>query len=203
MKVLVACEMSGVVRDAFLERGHDAWSNDLQPNDHPNHIQGDCFKALESRKWDLIIMHPPCDHLAVSGNRWYGMGTQGYHKRVEAVKWTAALWKLAMYQGKRVALENPVSVIFPILRRDFVVQYVQPWQFGHKEKKRTGFALHNLPPLEPTDILETPLKGTPEYLEWQKVWRMAPSAERKNARSKTYEGIASAMADQWGTLDER
>jgi len=199
-KVLVACEMSGVVRDAFLRRGHDAWSNDLQPNDHPNHLQMDCLQAIQMQDWDIIIMHPPCDCLALSGNRWYGRGTAGYHKRVEAVEWTAKLWRLALRQGRRVALENPTSVIFPILKRDHIVQYVQPWQFGHQEKKKTGFALHNLSPLEPTNILEVPMKGTPEDLEWQKVWRMAPSAERKNARSKTYEGIAEAMADQWGEL---
>lgn len=201
LNVLVACEVSGVVRDAFLRRGHDAWSNDLQPNDHPNHLQMDCMDAIRMRRWDIIIMHPPCDFLALSGNRWYGRGTKGFHKRVQAVEWTAKLWKLAKFRSHGVAMENPASVIFPILRRDHVVQYVQPWQFGHKEMKKTGFALHNLPPLEPTDILDVPLQGTPEYVEWQKVWRMSPSENRKNERSRTYEGIAEAMAAQWGSHD--
>lgn len=202
MKVLVACEESGVVRDAFRARGHDAWSNDLAPSDDPEfHLQMDCMEAIKKGGWDLIIMHPPCDHLALSGNRWYGRGTEGHHKRVEAVKWTARLWRLAKANAPRVAMENPTSVIFPILKREVPVQYIQPYEYGHKETKKTGFALYNLPPLQPTEILDVPKAGTQEYLDWQKVWRMAPSPERKKMRSRTYTGVAQAMADQWGSID--
>lgn len=200
MRVLVACEESGVVRRAFAERGHEAWSNDLIPSadNSPHHYQMDCMAAIRKGRWDLIIMHPPCTYLALSGNRWYGRGTAGYQKRVEAVKWTAQLWNLAMRHATSVALENPTSVIFPIMKRTHEVQFIQPWQFGHPESKRTGFALHNLPPLEPTNILDVPAKDSEEYKEWERVWRMAPSEERKKMRSRTYEGVAQAMAQQWG-----
>lgn len=203
MNVLVCCEESGVVRRAFQEAGHAAWSNDVLPardGEDAYHLQMDCFEAIPLQAWDLIIMHPPCDYLAVSGNRWYGQGTKGYEKRLQAVKWTAALWKLAKAHAPRCALENPMSVIMPILARECDVQYVQPHQFGHKESKKTGLALYNLPRLTPTDPLKVPEKGTPEHREWQKVRRMGPSAAGKRDQSQTYRGIAEAMASQWGSL---
>lgn len=202
MKVLIGCEESGVVRDAFRELGHDAWSCDLLPSDDMTyHLQGDVMRAIKHTDWDLIILHPPCTHLSLSGNRWYGRGTEGFSKRVEAVEWTARLWKLAKANAPRVALENPTSVIFPILKRECEVQYIQPHQFGHKEVKKTGFALHNLPPLVPTDELVVPTPGSEEMKEWEKVWRMGPSEERQRLRSRTYEGVGEAMAKQWSVLD--
>jgi hypothetical protein len=203
MKVLVACEESGAVRDAFRDMGHKAYSNDIQESESQFHIKGDCMKVIpELGPWDLIIMHPPCDHLALSGNRWYGRDCEGEEKRTESIAWTLDLWELAKKHANRVALENPASVIFPFLAVDVKVQYIQPYEFGHEETKKTGFALHNLPLLYPTKELIPPRLDTPEYLEWQKVWRMGPSEDRKKLRSKTYDGIARAMAEQWGTIPE-
>lgn len=198
LKVLVACEESGRVRSAFRALGHDAWSNDIDPcsDDSDYHLQMDCRDAMARRYWDLIIMHPPCDYLAVSGNRWYGTGTSKHYMRLEAIERTIKLWGMAHKHAKYVVLENPVSVIWQHL--GVQANYVQPYEHGHKEFKATGFGSKTLPALEPTDYIEPPGRGTPERIEWQKVWRMAPSPQRKRLRSKTYPGIAAAMADQWG-----
>jgi hypothetical protein len=202
MNVLIGCEESGVVREAFRALGHDAWSNDIDPagDGSPHHFEGDVMLAIEWAVWDLIILHPPCDYLAVCGNRWYAKNTPGYQQRLDSIEWTKKLWTRACEVCPKVVLENPASVIFPRLDspKPDMTQYIQPHQFGHKEFKKTGLALHNVPPLEYTDELEAPLPGTPEHLEWQKVWRMTPSPERKRLRSRTYQGIADAMASQWG-----
>lgn len=184
MRVLVACESSGVVREAFRKLGHDAWSNDLLPADDnsPNHIKGDCVDAIK-RGWDLIIMHPPCTALSVSGNRWYGRGMPKHAERVEAIRWTMALFSLAKECATSVAMENPVGVL-PIP----ATQYIQPWQFGHGETKKTGLWLFNLPPLNPTNIVSG---------RDQRIWKLPPSVDRWKIRSKTYQGIADAMASQW------
>lgn len=131
----------------------------------------------------MIILHPPCTALAVSGNRWYGQGMRAHDKRLEAIDWTLRLWEKAKAKCSFVALENPVGVL-PMK----ATQYIQPWQFGHGETKKTGFWLHNLPPLTPTDIVEG---------REQRIWRMAPSEDRAKLRSETYSGIANAMAEQW------
>lgn len=185
MKVLIACEYSGVVRDAFIRRGHDAISCDLLPTDAEGpHIQGDCVGAIESRQWDLIIMHPPCTALAVSGNRWYGTGMPKHQERIDSIEWTVGLFELAKKNADRVAMENPVGVL-PIKP----TQYIQPWQFGHGETKKTGLWLHNLPCLVPTDIVEG---------REQRIWKLPPSADRWKIRSETFAGIADGMACQWG-----
>jgi len=195
MRVLIGCECSGIVRDAFRALGHDAWSCDLKPceGDDYYHIQGDVLNVMGDytfRTWDLIGLHPDCTKMAVSGNRWYGFGTPGYDERVAAIAWTVALWHSAKRCAPRVYLENPVSVVFPQLRRHgATVAYVQPWEHGHGETKRTGIALHGLPPLDPTNIVEG---------REQRVWKMPPSETRKADRSRTYPGIAAAMAAQWG-----
>ncbi len=184
MRVLVACEYSGRVRDAFIAKGHDAVSCDLLPTDVEGpHYQADCFEVIR-HGWDLIIMHPPCTALAVSGNRWYGKGMPKHEERHEAIDWTMRLWNLAMDCAPKVAMENPVGVL-PFKP----AQYIQPWQFGHGETKKTGLWLHNLPPLTPADIVEG---------REQRIWKMGPSPERAKMRSETYVGIANAMADQWG-----
>lgn len=188
MRVLVACEFSGVVRDAFAARGHDAWSNDLLPSERPgNHIEGDCGEAIRSRPWDLIVMHPPCTALAVSGNRWYGEGMPRNAERRKAIAWTELLWEDACNYAPRVCMENPVGVL-PMRP----TQYIQPWQFGHGETKKTGLWLHGLPPLQPTNVVEG---------REPRVHRMPPSDTRWMERSRTYQGIADAMADQWGGGD--
>ncbi len=184
MRVLVACEYSGRVRDAFINSGHSAISCDLLPTDAPGpHIQGDAMHAI-SEGWDLIIMHPPCTALAVSGNRWYGAGMPKNHERQQAIKWTVALWNHAKANASMVCMENPVGVL-PMPP----TQYIQPWQFGHGETKKTGLWLHNLKPLVPTKIVEG---------REQRIWKLPPSADRWKIRSTTFEGIAKAMADQWG-----
>lgn len=186
MRVLVACEYSGKVREAFRKLGHDAWSCDLLPADDnsPFHIQGDCVPVIQ-QCWDIIIMHPPCTALAVSGNRWYGKGMPKHSERLESIKWTTALYNLAKEHARAGAcMENPVGVL-PIKP----TQYIQPWQFGHGETKKTGLWLHGLPPLEPTNIVEG---------REQRIWKLPPSPDRWKIRSTTFQGIADAMANQWG-----
>lgn len=188
MRVLVGCEESQVVTKAFRYRGHEAYSCDLLPTrGNPDwHYQADVMDIMPSRRWDLIILHPDCTAMAVSGNRWYGKGMPMHYKRIEAVNWTTYLWETAILYSDRVALENPVSVIFKYL--DAKIQYIQPHQFGHGETKKTGLALHNLPELIPTNHVDG---------REQRVWKMAPSPTRKRDRSETYQGIADAFAEQW------
>lgn len=197
MRVLVACESSGEVRRAFQARGHVAFSVDLLPADDGEtnyHLQADAFEIIETgarnyrgghAPWDLIIAHPPCTALAVSGNRWHA-GTQG---RTDAAIFVLRLADLMTQASHAWAIENPVGALSTLWRKPD--QYIQPWQFGHGETKKTGLWLHNLPTLVPTDIVEG---------REQRVWRMGPSPDRWKERSKTYTGIAQAMADQWGKL---
>ena len=184
MRVLIACESSGTVREAFRARGHDAWSNDLLPADDGSHlhIQGDCRDAMRLG-WDLIVMHPPCTALCVAGNRTYAPGGQMSPARRAAIRWTLDLWALAKRCAPCVAMENPVGVL-PLRP----TQYIHPWQHGHGETKKTGLWLHNLPPLLPTDVVAGRV---------QRVHLMSPGPLRWKLRSKTYDGIALAMAQQW------
>lgn len=194
MQVLIGCEESGTVTNAFRRLGHQAFSCDIvTTRGNPVwHIQDDIMDALEIQKWDLVILHPDCTALGVCGNRTYAAGKEKHHERIEAIEWTMALWEKAKQHSKRVVLENPASVIWPHLRRvGALVQFIQPWQFGHGETKKTGLALHNVPELRETDVV-----GGRE----QRVWKMAPSPTRKRDRSVTYQGIADAMANQWGEL---
>ena len=181
MKVLVACEYSGVVRDAFISQGHDAISCDLLPTDVPGpHYQGDVRDVL-SDGFDLMIAHPPCTHLAVSGARWFKYKQK---EQAEALEFVQLLLNAPI---SKIALENPISIISSRIRKPD--QIVQPWQFGHGETKATCLWLKNLPLLVPTDIVEG---------REAKVHRMPPSADRWKLRSTTYKGIAQAMAEQWG-----
>lgn len=187
MKVLIGCEYSGIVRDAFIKKGHQAVSCDLLPTESPGpHIVGDVLEAIKSRQWDFIGLHIPCTAMAVSGNRWYGRGQKWHHKRIEAVEWTLEVWRAVKDHARAGYLENPVSVIFSHIKEP--VQYIQPWQFGHGEQKNTGLALYNLNKLEPTNIVEG---------REQKIWKMPPSKDRAKQRSKTYPGVADAFAEQW------
>ena len=184
MRVLIGCERSGVVRDAFIAAGHDAWSCDLVPTDSPGpHLRCDIFNALEPDRWELVILHPPCTALAVCGNATYA----GTFARNEACRWTHRLFIIARRHAPRVALENPVSVLSSYWRKPD--QYIQPWQYGHGETKKTGLWLHHLPQLIPTDIVSS-REG--------RVWKMSPGPERSRLRGITYQGIANAMAAQWG-----
>jgi len=186
MKVLVACEFSGVVRRAFRERGHDAWSCDLLPAEDgsEHHYQGDIHKVLRLyRGWDLMIAHPPCTHLAVSGARWFA------EKQVEQSVALDFVRKLLGSPVKHIALENPISIISSRIRRPD--QIIQPWQFGHGEVKATCLWLKNLPKLTPTNIVDG---RTP------RVHFASPGPDRWKERSRTLPGIADAMASQWGSL---
>jgi hypothetical protein len=188
LPILIGCEESQTICKAYRSQGYFAYSCDLQPcsGGHPEwHIQEDIKKVIPLRQWGIIILHPDCTYMAVSGNRWYGKGMPLNYKRLQAIEWTLDLWELAKEYSDKVALENPISVIFSYLPN---VQYIQPWQFGHGETKKTGLTLHNLPPLIPTDIVDG---------REHKIWKMAPSPTRKKDRSKTYPGIADAISKQW------
>lgn len=185
MKVLVACEYSGTVRDAFLKRGHDAMSCDLLPTDVSGpHYQGDARDIINDG-WDMMICHPPCTHLAVSGARWF---QDKQEEQKEALEFVRFLMDAPI---EKIALENPVSIISSRIRKPD--QYVQPWQFGHGETKKTGLWLKNIPLLQPTDVVDG---------RDPRVHRLPPSEDRWKLRSKTYQGIADAMAEQWGNADE-
>lgn len=189
MKVLVACEYSGTVRDAFIARGHDAISCDLLPSDRPGpHYQGDVFDLIEDYgnlgiHFDLMIAHPPCTHLAVSGARYFAE-KRADGRQQEAIDF---FMRLAQVEIPRIAIENPVCIMSSVWRKPD--QIIQPWQFGHGETKATCLWLKNLPLLVPTNIVE----GRDD-----RIHKMPPSPDRWKLRSKTYEGIAQAMALQWG-----
>lgn len=188
--ILVGCEESGTITKEFRDSGYEAYSCDLKPTrGNPDwHYQDDIMNIIPLHFWDMIILHPDCTKLAVSGNRWYGEGTDRHEERKKAIKWTKKLWDLAKKHTNKLALENPVSVIFKHLDYEQLF-YVQPWMFGHGETKKTGFAVIGLPPLMPENIVEG---------REQRVWKMPPSDTRKRDRSKTYPGIAKAIVNQWG-----
>ena len=182
MKVLVACEFSGTVRDAFRALGHDAVSCDLLPTEQPGpHHQGDVLDLLDDG-WDLMIAHPPCTHLASSGARWWE------NKRKEQEDAFRFVRQLAEAPIGRIAIENPIGYLSTAWRKPD--QIIQPWQFGHGETKATCLWLKNLPGLAPTQVVEG---------REARIHRMSPSPTRWKERSKTYQGIAEAMALQWGT----
>ena len=194
MKVLVACEYSGIVRDAFAAKGHDAWSCDILPTESPgNHFQGDVLEHLD-KGWDLMIAHPPCTHLAVSGARWFTEGKNPWSLQEEALDFVRKLLDAPI---NKIALENPVSVISTKIRKPN--QIIQPFQYGHDVTKKTCLWLKNLPNLKPTKIVKPDIV----LVNGKKMSRMhyesfkLPSKERSKVRSKFYTGIAEAMADQW------
>ena len=181
MRVLVACEFSGIVRDAFAGQGHAALSCDLLPSESRGlHYEGD-IKDIIREGWDLMVAHPPCTYLAVSGARWFKVRRA---EQAEALEFVRLLLDAPI---QRIALENPVSVISTRIRKPD--QIIQPWQFGHPETKATCLWLKNLPLLVPTNIVEG---------RASRVWKMGPSPTRAADRSRTYLGIANAMATQWG-----
>lgn len=190
MKVLVGCEYSGVVREAFRSRGHDAYSCDLIPADDgsPYHLQCDVLDVLDDG-WELAIFHPPCTHLAVSGAAWFKYKQQ---EQADALQFVRDLLAAPI---PRIALENPVSVISSKIRKPD--QIIQPWQFGHTEQKKTCLWLKNLPALVETDNVYDRMMTLPKR-ERERLHYLPPSPDRGKLRSATYTGIARAMADQWG-----
>lgn len=185
MKILIACEFSGIVRDAFIKQGHDAWSCDLLPTESPRpHIQDDVLNHLDEG-WDMMIAHPPCTHLAVSGARWF-KGKE--HEQANALTFVRALMDKPII---KICIENPVSVISSHIRKPD--QIIQPWMFGHEETKTTCLWLKNLPPLLATNVMSIRNHNlTPSGQN-----KLGPSPDRWKARSRTYIGIATAMAQQW------
>jgi hypothetical protein len=180
-KILIACEFSGIVREAFRLIGHTAVSSDILPSEIPgDHYQGDVRDILNDG-WDLMIAHPPCTHLCVSGARWF---KNKIEEQKEALVFVQELMNAPI---PKIAIENPVSIISSRIRNPD--QIIQPWQFGHGETKSTCLWLKNLPKLQPTNIVDGRVA---------KVHRMPPGPERWKERSRTYPGIADAMAQQWG-----
>ena len=189
MRVLVACEYSGVVRDAFIGGGHDAMSCDLLPSDAPGpHYQGDLFDLIDY-PWDLLVAHPPCTHLSVSGARHFAA------KKLDGRQQAAVSFFMRLIRRSAhipmVAIENPVCIMSSLYRKPD--QIIQPWMFGHGETKATCLWLKGLPLLMPTNNVEG---------REARIHRMPPSPDRWKERSKTFQGIADAMADQWGAPEQ-
>ena len=183
MKILVACEFSGVVRRAFRAKGHAVYSCDLLASEDcaPEHVIADAVYMAHSHAWDMMICHPPCTHLAVSGARWF---KEKRHEQEEALWFVRQLLAAPI---PKIALENPISIISSKIAKP--TQIIQPWQFGHGETKATCLWLKGLPPLTPTDIVAG---------REARVHKMPPGPDRWRERSRTFEGIAQAMAEQWG-----
>lgn len=182
MKILIACEFSGIVRDAFISRGHDAISCDLLPSERPGpHIQGDVLNILHD-DWDMVIAFPPCTHLAVSGAVWF----EQKRKDGRQQQGIDFFMKFTDLKCPGVAIENPIGIMSTIYRKPD--QIIQPYMFGEPYQKKTCLWLKNLPLLQPTDIIEE---------REQKCWKEPPSPDRWKNRSRTYSGIGAAMAVQW------
>jgi len=197
--ILVCCEESQAVTKAFREQGHEAYSNDIQEcsGGHPEwHLQMDALKALKLKKWDLVIAHPPCTYLTISANKWYKdqparksgalVGAKRRQAREEAIEF---FMEFVNADVPRMVIENPICVMSTRYAKPN--QIIQPWMFGHGETKATCLWIKRLPNLEPTDVVEG---------RKQAIWEMPPSADRTKLRSKTYEGVAKAMVEQWGKL---
>ena len=191
LRVLVACEFSGVVRRAFEARGHNAWSCDLLPAEDgsPYHHQTNVLELLTRTQWDLMIAHPPCTHLAVSGAAWFKYKQKEQEEALEFVR------KLMGADIPRIAIENPVSVISSRIRKPD--QIIQPWQFGHMEQKKTCLWLKNLSPLIHTNNVYDEMMKLPKNKR-ERLHYLPPGKDRAKERSRTYQGIANSMAEQWG-----
>ena len=197
MKVLVACEYSGIVREAFASKGHDTWSCDLLPTDQPSdkHIQGDVLEIINN-DWNLIIAHPPCTHLSVSGAaRWAEKVADG--RQQAAIKFVEDIWNA---NCPFIAIENPVGALSSRSKLGKATQYIQPYEFGHAEQKKTGLWLKGLPKLIPTDVID--VSNLPDN-QRQRLHYLPPSKDRWKIRSTTFQGIADAMADQWSNINKK
>jgi hypothetical protein len=197
MRVLVACEFSGVVRGAFRARGHEAYSCDLEPSDSPYHIEEDVLDILDDA-WDLMIAHPPCTYLCSSGLHWNKRIEGREEKTAEALEF---VWELMGAPIPHIAIENPVGRIGTAIRK--ADQYIQPYEFGHDASKTTGLWLKNLPKLTGTEYVEPSriIDGKPRWANQTPAGqdKTGPSPDRWKLRAETYSGIAVAMADQWGS----
>ncbi len=197
MRVLVAGEESGIIREAFKAKGHDAWSCDFKPSRIPgNHCQCDVRDILYNGDWDMLIGHPDCYFLCNSGVRWLHTEEGRWEKMQEAVKFFHQLWFAPI---KKKCLENPIPHKYGLGKT--YTQIIQPWQFGYKEMKATCLWLDNLDELKPTNIVGPPPKDKIERRKWAKVHRASPGPNRSRDRSVTNSGIANAMAEQWGAVE--
>jgi hypothetical protein len=197
MTVLVGCEESQTLTKAFRARGHNAFSCDLVDcsGGHPEwHLKMDIIKAIDSRKWDLIILHPPCTKVAVSGNGTYA----GTPDRINAAQQNAGMYFYAVRHCDKVAMEQPVTVLRSIRPDLPKPQYVDLWWFGEKEMKKTAWFLHGLPKLKATNNVGPPPTDMEERRKWMKTWMMTPSDDRGVLRSKLNPKMAGAIAEQWG-----
>ena len=193
MNVLIGMEFSGIVREEFRKLGHNAWSCDLLPTEIPrNHYQYDIFEILD-KNWDLVILHPTCTYLAVSGNRYYANTSL----RKEAIHFVEKLWE---YDVEKMCVENPIGVLSTQSKLGKPTQYIQPYQFGHPESKNTCLWLRGLPKLIPTSILTLPERGYWDNQTPSRQNKLGPSPDRAKNRSRTYQGIAKAMAEQWSNV---
>ena len=197
--ILIGCEESQTICGAFRKAGYEAYSCDLLPTrGNPDwHYQADIMEILPLHYWKLAILHPDCTKLAVCGNSTYGRGKPKHQERIDALEWTIDLWDAATECAERVALENPASIIFRYLQA--ATYWIQPYQFGHMEQKKTGLALHNLPPLKETNNVYTEMMSLPKK-ERERIHYMSPGPNRKRDRSETFSGISDAAVSQWGPL---
>ena len=195
MKVLVACEFSGIVRDAFRAKGHDAWSCDIIPASEPSkyHLVEDALNVIHWNNWDLMIAHPPCTHLAVSGARWFK--DKPPYLQQDALTFVQALMDADI---EHICIENPVGVISSKIRKPD--QYIQPYEYGHNTRKKTGLWLKNLPLLEPTNIVEPDLITYSNGKTFSADYGVGFGTKHGHRRSTFYSGIAAAMAEQWNNL---
>ena len=197
MNVLIACEFSGIVREAFKAKGHNVWSCDLLPTEIPGqHIQGDVLEIINNGNWNMMIAHPPCTYLCSSGLHWNKKNPSRCFKTADALHFVASLMSAPI---DKICIENPVGCISTKIKKPD--QYIQPYHFGHDASKKTGLWLENLPLLKPTEFI------MPRIVDDKSRWgnqtdsgqnKIAPSNDRWKLRSITYQGIATAMAEQWG-----
>lgn len=196
MNVLIGCEYSGIVREAFKSRGHNAWSCDLLPTEIPGqHYQGDINDAILSQQWDFIGLHLPCTHIALCGNKHYGKGMKYHDKRLKSARWTADVIFLARTHCKSMYFENPKNIMRAYLGKR--TQSIHPYQFGHPEQKETWLWLYGLEPLKETNNVYDEMMLLPKNKR-ERIFHMTPSENRGLERSRTFSGIAQAMAEQWG-----
>lgn len=196
MKILIACEFSGIVREAFKKKGHYALSCDLLPTEIPGlHYQGDVLDLINDKRWDMMIAFPPCTYLTTTGNRWFLNNPDRWQKRLDAMLF---VHKLMNANIGKICIENPKGVISSHIRKPD--QYIQPYEHGHIDSKITGLWLKNLPLIKPTDIVEPEWKIAPKSGKRMSKthWYNGGSQKSAKLRSKIYQGIANAMADQWG-----
>jgi hypothetical protein len=201
MNVLILGEYSGRIRDAFIKQGHSAISLCDEPSDAGEpHIIGDFYTAIQLNVWDLIIAHPTCTCLCCSGNSTYGENGPKHRMRIEAIKWTEKLWFDLISVCDKVCIENPQGVLSTQSVMGKATQYIQPYEFGDRSRKKTGLWLYGLPKLKPTNIVDPIIVYNKDGSSFSEDYQRCKTTLRGKKRSVTYQGIANAMAAQWGDL---